>query len=397
MNIVLLSPEAIFPVNTGGRIVVYNRIKYLSLQGNKIFVFTIVDSREEFLIQKESLGSIAEDCKCYLRKEYLFSSMKNSFSMPYAVASRTISDMQKDIDILLQNESIDLIDIEYPQMAINAIEYIKKYNIPCVLGLANIEYLSLKNIGDSIKSPFKKAIYKFEAKRLERFETRLYNSGIINAFTFVSESDKEYFETTFGNINRTFLSPIGAESNHNGDRVIHDGVNIMIFGKMSYPPNIEGVLWFYKNVWPVIKEIVKNVSLYIVGRDPSKELVNISDESVIVTGTVDSVEEYYYKADVVAIPIFSGGGVKTKLIEAISYNVPVVCTSSGACGTKFENEKHMFITDDSHEFANRIIEIIRNQGDVNERMKQAYQLFEKEYTWEGICRGLNDFLKTLIV
>ncbi|MFV4928788.1 glycosyltransferase family 4 protein [Lactobacillus delbrueckii] len=167
-------------------------------------------------------------------------------------------------------------------------------------------------------------------------------------------------------------------------------------GKMSYQPNIEGVLWFYHNVWSIVKEKYPDGKLYIVGKDPVESLTEIDDKSVVVTGTVDSVEPYYANSAVVAIPIFSGGGVKTKLIEAASYGLPIITTPSGVLGTNFTNEQQVIVTEDPVEFAQGIVAALDNDQHQQDLAKNAHELFVKEYTWSGICQQMSEFFENLV-
>lgn len=396
MNIIFLSPEAIYPANTGGRVVVYNRIKYLSEFGNDICVLSVVDSDDEGKIQGEYLDKKGIKYINYNRNSNkILNIMKSAFNS-YAVASRTIKQIQKDVERLIVENNIDLIIVEFPQMANNIKKISKRYNIPIVLSFHNIEYMTMKNISKNIKNIMKRFVYVIDSYRLKIFEMVLYKKDVFDGFIFVSEADKKYFEKNLNYRNKsTALVPIGSEDHGNISKAKHDNKNIIIVGKMSYYPNIEGVMWFYNNVWNKVKSEIEDVKLYIVGKDPSSEIRNIEDSDVIVTGTVDSVEDYYKIADVAVIPIFSGGGVKTKLIEASSFRVPIVSTLQGAKGTDFKNKEHLFIENTSEEFAKCIIKALQNDEDVKKMVDNCYKLFKKKYNWEGICCSLLEFLGNL--
>lgn len=137
--------------------------------------------------------------------------------------------------------------------------------------------------------------------------------------------------------------------------------NIIFTGTMSYQPNIDAVLWFSHKVLPEINKKIKNVKFYIVGNNPSKEVRNLANEDILVTGKVTSMKEYFKISDLYVIPLKSGGGVKVKLIEAASYGQIIVSTSKGIEGTKFENKKNVIIANEDSEFAECCIEILKNK------------------------------------
>ena len=151
----------------------------------------------------------------------------------------------------------------------------------------------------------------------------------------MSTDDKEYYSKWMGFKDKLELIPVGADSRKKDDGINknQDGKIILFVGKMSAEPNIDAVTWFSKEVFPNIKKKMIDVKFYIVGRDPSDAIKKLASDSITVTGGVESVEEYYTHADLVVLPLRYGGGVKIKLLEAISYKKPIVSTSIGVEGT----------------------------------------------------------------
>ncbi|MFR0586600.1 glycosyltransferase family 4 protein [Lactobacillus porci] len=396
-NLAVLAPEAVYPANTGGRLVVFNKIKYLREYGYNVSLFCIVDSDEEAKKQDAVLAKLGIKSHSYNRNACKKQNLLNIFKHPYAVASRDNVQLKKDLGDLIKQNQIDIIDVEFPQMAINVMnmDIISEKAIKIVLNQHNIEYRTMKNIGQTFDNPIKRIVFKFEASRLRKYEERIYRSDLIDGYTFVSSDDLRIFKEEHPQITVPCkVFSIGADDHGNTEH--KNNQNVIIVGKMSYQPNIEGVLWFYQRVWPMVKKSCPNSRLYIVGKDPSESLTEIEDTSVFITGTVDSVEPYYANSSVVAIPIFSGGGVKTKLIEAASYGLPIVTTPAGVLGTNFTNDQQVIVTEDATEFAQNIVAAIDNDQHQLDLAKCAHELFVKEYTWSGICQQMSNFLKSLL-
>lgn len=392
-NLVILSPEAVYPANTGGRIVIFNKLKYLSALGYQVTLFCIVDSEKEGILQKIYLNKLGIKSYFYNRQKRKVQNLFNALRLPFAVASRENKQLQKDLSTLIQKHKVDLIDIEFPQMAVNIlkIKLIKKYHIKIILNQHNIEYKTMRNIGLTFKNILKRTIFLFDANRLHSFENKLYSLDIIDAYTFLSSNDLQVFKLEYPNLKVPCkVFGIGAEK-HEILNENSNNKNVIIVGKMSYQPNIEGVLWFVKEVWPIVKRDSPSSKLYIVGKDPVESLTNIKDKSIVVTGTVDSVTPYYENSKVVAIPIFSGGGVKTKLIEAASYGMPIVTTPSGVLGTDFSNNEQVIITKSNKVFARNIVAALNKDKNMIQLANNAYNLFLNEYTWKGICTQLSKF------
>lgn len=396
-NLAILAPEAVYPANTGGRIVVFNKMKCLSEFGYKVTLFGIVDSDEEAQIQDNALTKMGIESHSYNRNAFKKKNLLRALHYPYAVASRENDQLKQDLCTRIKQNQLDIIDIEFPQMAVNILDMdiLRTNNIKVVLNQHNIEHLSMKSIGETLRNPVKRTIFSLEASKMQKFENKVYNSDLIDGYTFVSQDDLRIFQKEYPNVKTPCkVFSIGADDHENVDHTKNK--NVIIVGKMSYQPNIEGVLWFYRNAWPIVKKSCPDSKLYVVGKDPAESIKEIEDKSVVVTGTVDSVEPYYANSSAVAIPIFSGGGVKTKLIEAASYGLPVVTTPSGVLGTNFTNDQQVIVTEDSFQFAQSIVAAINGDRHQLELAKRAHELFEREYTWSGICRQMSDFFEGLL-
>ena len=123
MNIVVLAPESVYPANTGGRIVVYNKIKELSKLGNKITLLCIVDSDDEGKKLKEGLSKLCEHIYAYNRNKFKFDTFRYFVRYPYAVASRSNKQLQRRLKLIMKCGKVDYILCEFPQMALNLLHF----------------------------------------------------------------------------------------------------------------------------------------------------------------------------------------------------------------------------------------------------------------------------------
>lgn len=291
--------------------------------------------------------------------------------------------MKYDIERCFKNEKIDWIIVDFPQMLGNIGEKIFNSN-KLVLNQHNIEYLTLRNLAESINNPLRRILYSIEARRLYRFEERCYRNLNIKLFTFVSIEDKAFFEEKFGKVN-TMLVPVGAEVHEYEENKDNQNI-ISYFGKMSYPANAEAAIWFSNNVFPIIQKEIPESKFYIVGKDPSKDLLNLSESNsnVIVTGTVDKIEDYYKLTDLVVVPLSHGGGVKVKVLEALGYGKLVVATAKGIEGTTLQNQKELLTAESAEAFAQICINALQNISSYEKVRRYGYENIRKNYTWKAI-------------
>ncbi|WP_302580730.1 glycosyltransferase family 4 protein [uncultured Bacteroides sp.] len=355
------------------------RLEYFS-QNNEIYFFCVVDNDDEY----EYRADLLKYCKeVHLYKRNKGAALFKLIKGPFVCVSRWIASMKKDINVCFERENIDWVIVEFPQMLGNISRRILNSN-KLILSQHNIEYATLNNLAKSITNPLKRLIYNVESKRLYYYEERCYREMSVKLFTFVSIEDKAFFERKFGKSN-TLLVPIGTEIHEYKES--KDSCNaISFFGKMSYPPNKEAAIWFSKNVFPLVQKEIPASKFYIVGKDPSKELMEISEKNpnIIVTGTLDSIEGYYERTDLVVIPLSHGGGVKVKVLEALGYGKLVVSTSKGIEGTTFQNGEELLTSSSAEEFAAICIDVLQNLPCYEKVRRGGYESVRKNFTWKAV-------------
>lgn len=386
MNIIMISTEMPYPANTGGRIVVYKRLQYLS-QRNNIYFFCIVDNTKEIEYKCE-LENYCKEVHLYNRHT-ITNKLKTIFSLykgPLACVSRCNKEMSRDMLSCYLNREIDKVIVEFPQMLGNVSDCMFADG-KVVLEQHNIEHVTMSNLAGSIKSPLRSLIFRFEATRLKQWEEKYYKKNI-SLYTFVSSEDKAFFETWKPQA-KTHHSPIGAEVNI-ADKSKIEPLSIMYFGKMAYSPNAEAVKWFAEEVFEGIQKNYPTSKFYIVGKDPLPFLKELpqNNHNVIVTGTVDSVKEYYERANIVIVPLSHGGGVKVKVLEALGYGKLVISTKKGIEGTDFEGGKELLTAETPEEFINLVDKVFTNPSDFERVQNQGLKSIEDKYTWNAI---ISDF------
>ena len=390
MKIIWLMNECPLPANTGGRIGMFKRLEQVS-KANDVYLFYVCDSDEE-LNTSDALLKYCKKVFAYKRKKGIGNVLR-SIKMPFTIVSRNIKRMQADIETLIEEENPDLINVDFPQMCVNLVRIAKDQDIPIVLNEHNIEWQFYKQLSESgMKFP-KKSIYAFDSKRLKKYEEKLVKKLSFSGITFVSDRDMCYYKKWLGDVSDMIHIPVGAD-----DRVVKqmpangDCKKVVFVGLMSAAPNEEGAEWFALNVLPEILKVYPKTVFYAVGKNPTDRVKCLAGDNVKVTGMVESVDNYYNDADLVVIPLFHGGGVKVKLLEAVSFARPIVSTSSGVEGTAFIPGEHLYVADSVDEFAECCIKALSFDADTEKMVKSAHEFFKKNYTWAEIGKRYCDFL-----
>jgi glycosyltransferase involved in cell wall biosynthesis len=165
---------------------------------------------------------------------------------------------------------------------------------------------------------------------------------------------------------------------------------------MDWRPNVDGMLYFLDEIWPLVLEKFPDAALTIVGRRPMpilKERVK-NFSSVKLTGTVDDVRPYIEKADVYIVPLRIGGGSRLKILEALSMKKPIVSTSIGAEGLKVANGENILLADSPVDFSNVIGGLFHDSTLRQHLSESGRQLVEEQYQWKVIAGKLeNSWIK----
>lgn len=240
-----------------------------------------------------------------------------------------------------------------------------------------LDYIDVRFLG---KRDLKKIIYRHSARKNERLSSLFSNSRIA-----LTERDKNRIEEIYGT-NVQYVIPIGIKDDYMPSSNI--GEYCLLFGPEGAANN-EGFKWFVKNVSPFI-----NCRTVIAGKGMDKQFRNNQNDRVSVLGYVDNLNELYSKALFVAIPLFSGGGMKIKTAEALMYGKTIFGTSEAFVGYDLEFGKVGSLCNSADEFICEINKYINGHTSCfNEYSRNKYlQLYSIEastYSFHSVINGLS--------
>lgn len=171
--------------------------------------------------------------------------------------------------------------------------------------------------------------------------------------------------------------------------------DIMFVGGFAHNPNVDAVLWFVKEIFPKIKKEIPDIKFYIIGSKPTKDILELSSDSIIVTGFIsdDELNNYYKNARLVVAPLRYGAGIKGKIIDAMYFGMPIVTTTLGSEGIN-DAKNIMKIADDPILFANKVIDLYCNEIEL-EKISTLSRLnceryFSIDYARTQICNFFDE-------
>ena len=158
--------------------------------------------------------------------------------------------------------------------------------------------------------------------------------------------------------------------------------NVMFVGSLFWEPNKEAANWLVNKFMPTARKKGLNIILYIVGRDPGEDLIEVGKkyEDIIVTGGVPSIDPYYKKCDLFINAVFSGGGLNIKLVEAMAKGIPVLSSIYGCRGTKLRETNAVEIFCDENELVQKVEDLLENPSKRIKLVKEAKEFCHEYFT-----------------
>lgn len=267
---------------------------------------------------------------------------------------------------------------------------------PGLLDFDDIESLMFEQTVLSLKAAsrfwHRKLRQNFEA--LKRTEHLLAKDW--QATSLCSEVDSARFERIHGVA--PLVIPNGYHFTQPPPEAQSDTVELLFVGSFTHVPNVNGILWFLREVWPLIREGSATVArLKIVGFKPPSTIMAYNDrDGISVVADAPDVGLFYDAANIVIAPLLQGSGTRVKLIEAAARGRAIVCTSVACDGLGFVDGEHAAITNDGKSFSDRILMLAGDRAMRTRLAASAHRHALATFEATAVEQRLADHIRTLI-
>lgn len=388
-NLLFLSLRFPYPPQRGDRIRAYYFIKELSKEYN-ITLISFYESEEELeqIDELRKYCSQVEVIKFSQIRAYFNSIIYSFSSKPIQVGYWYSPKMRKMVDKLVESNDFDIMHAQFFRMA----QYVTKYtDYPKVLDLTDALSLNLHRRAQ-LDRGLSLPLIKLEERRVRKYEIEIINNFDVG--TMVSPFDRDYL-LELDNSLKLDVIPMGVDLEYFSPAETGYKTRILFTGTMNYFPNYDAALYFCNEILPLIKQELPEVSFYVVGNNPHKQLRQIACNDIVVTGHVPDVRPYFADSAVFVCPLRSGSGMQTKNLEAMAMGVPIVTTSIGLEGLEATSGKEIFVADDPNDFANHVIQLIREPELRRKISENGRKLVETKYSWPKITKRLTQIYEQI--
>jgi sugar transferase (PEP-CTERM/EpsH1 system associated) len=231
-------------------------------------------------------------------------------------------------------------------------------------------------------------VYKREYRTLRRFEQRIARESLTNVFCTPLEE-------------RIFQEAIpGAPS-----LVVRNGVDLAYFaprperaeplhvaftGVMDYYPNVDGCVWFVREILPLVRRRLPETRFTIIGSRPNADVQALADvPGVRVTGFVDDVRDELARASVSVAPLRIARGIQNKVLEALAMGLPTVGTTPATQGVEGTAGRDFLVADDAAQFADAVAALLGDADEARALGRRGREFVERTYDWERCLAPLD--------
>lgn len=387
MKILFVQKQILFPHDTGAKIRVLNILRHLGTRHEITFLCGLRPGEEVHLEKMHALGlrletvPARESPRASLR--FYRDLARNLFSpYPFSISRNFDPALRARARALVARESYDLVICDTVFMARQTMDL----DVPArLLFQHNVESMIFQRHTQAAAGWLRSRYMALQWRRMRRFEADCgTHFGTIVA---VSEQDRQTFAREYGwqhvqaidtAVDVDYFQPNGTPEQ--ADRIV-------FIGSLDWLPNQDGVAFFVREVWPLIRRAKPQAIFRIVGRNPARSVRRLARaEGVEVVGTVPDVRPYLAAAPVIVVPLLVGGGTRIKIFEAMAMGKAIVSTSIGAEGLPVRSGEHLLLADTPADFALAVLQLL-NDANCRARMGQAAsRLVNAHYGSEVVAR-----------
>lgn len=387
MKIILVSSYLPYPLYDGGRIRLYNLLKFLKDKHE----ITLVCEKRENQTQAD-IDEVSKVCKkvvVYNRPKALSlgNALKSTFSANSLLTTvHTHKEFRSLIEKELMGEKFDLIHVE----TFYVMQNLPKTNLPIVLVEHNIEYLVYKRHANKA-SFIAKPLLAFDALKIKREEKKFWKKA--NALVAVSPYEQKQMGEN------ALLVPNGVDTKRFSLKKIDKNKKkkkILFIGDFKWVANRDSIVYIIKNIWPKISSKNPDALLWVVGKNIPDSIKNLKAPNIVFDeNATNKTEEIFQESDVLLSPIRIGGGTNFKILESMSCGTPVVTNALGNEGLRAKNKSEILICEKPDEFSSCVVDLLADPYTYEKISRNARDFVVKNFDWGSVSLKLDAIYKSL--
>jgi polysaccharide biosynthesis protein PslH len=385
VRVLLLSQLLPWPLDAGPKVRVHYVLRYLAEAGHDVTLVCFVrpDDRPENL---ERVSRLCRSVHPVLLKRSRLKDVGHALgslasATPFLIRRDRVPEMSRTVAAVVDQRSWDAVHADQLWMA--------PYAAACppgpmkVLDQHNAVFRVPERWAANHPNPVFRPLLRREAKNLERYERETVRS--FDRVAWVAAEDQAALAASGTGACQQFVIPIAVDPGENRPVRGSRPFRVTFLGGIHWPPNAEAVRWFAAKVWPAVRAAVPECVFTVIGKGSPGRLPD--DARIDVTGYVHDLRARLSETAVFVVPLLTAAGMRVKILDAWCWGLPIVSTSIGAEGTAAASGLNICLADAPEEFAERVIELLRDPSAATRIADNGRATVEAHYDWRKVYRA----------
>jgi polysaccharide biosynthesis protein PslH len=393
MRILQLTPRLAYPPSDGGRVVMLQIATAMQRLGADVRILSLNPKKQhaDMGTAPRALAPIRVDAIDIDTSSVLRSLVR--IGTPMLVARFYSPQFERELRAILETSDVDVVQIESPFLLpyVPMIRALSRAVI--VLRSLNVEFRIWEQIAAREKNAIRRTALQFVANSLRRYEIRHLNS--CDAMVPITEDDARDFRALGCTVPMHVL-PGGVDVDGEVPALASISPDdaagrIGFLGSLDYRPNQDAAIWIAEELAPKVR-----CEMHVAGSNAPQWLrARLAKSAVVFDGEVPDAKEFIRSMDVMLAPVFAGGGMRIKILEAMALGKPVVATTIGAAGIGVRHGEDILLADDPEAFAAAVTELLRDPAKALAIGDAGRRLVASRFSTEALARGLLTFYEEL--
>ena len=394
MKILMLTNKSPFPPNDGSSLAMNSMVRGFVLAGCEVSLLVMNTSKH-----RKDPNDLPDDLTSQVEMRFVnlnnrpspVTGFFNLFSKESYIVSRfKHQGYAEALQNWLEEKEFDIVQIE-GLTPCHYIELIRSKSKAKLINRAhNVEHLIWLRTAMYESNFFKAAYLQIQANRLKRFE--LERLTLFDALVPITPIDRAMFKSL--GLKLPMLSAYCALNFENLEIEDWTGKPDFFFvGAFDWQPNLQGMRWFLKEVWPLVLQSQSDAQIHVLGRHCPADIV--SAPNVVVYDDILDAKKFYSQHKILVVPLRSGSGLRIKVLEGMSMGKAVVTTSIGVEGIAAEPGVEIKLANDPKTFAVEMIDLYTNPKVAKHMGRKAQEFAEKHFNQNEVSRELIQFYQSL--
>ena len=378
MRIFFICRRVPFPPDRGDKIATFNEIRHLSAQ-HEVHVFCLGDGARDL----DNIAGLSEYAKSVTAVPVSGLTIKVRalkaliMGQPLSVAALDEAKLHGAIQRKFAELGPDLVIV----YSCNVAQFAGHFpHVPRIMQFGDLDSLKWHQYAERSRIPLK-WIYAMEGRRLLSYERLIAHS--FSQALLHTEMERLDFQRLVPGVPVALVGN-GVDLDYFRSAASAKRPSSMVFtGVMDYRPNVDGVVWFCNEILPIVRAEIADANFTICGSRPVRSVRRLERLSgVTVTGWVPDTRPYLDRSEVFVAPLRIARGIQNKLLEGLAMGLPCVASAAAWSGTQIPRGEGIFATGDPRQFAEYVIQLLRDPKWRAEMGRRARAVAEANYRWE---------------